>query len=244
MKVTMEMNQVLIEQVDLLYKYLEQFFRALFSWIHLLCYRWIVYSWLRSTVTDGGCQYQHSWLRGTARCEHQWQHDHFHRLPQWLSMSAHCLVLSCLLHRHAHTHRGSSVESVTPSTWSSLCERFSSPWLSLSISCSSSRTFSSSSTHLKFVENLHTSPNESMDSTDEFTLSTSTVGRRFPIGNVSLYTVKKDYSYLCMWMTQNWLERNKILIRCGNYSTKKSIWETQHLSWIMYTWDVLKDNVK
>ena len=36
------------------------------------------------------------WLRGTARCEHQWQHDHFHRLPQWLSMSAHCLVLSCL----------------------------------------------------------------------------------------------------------------------------------------------------
>ena len=30
MKVTMEMNQVLIEQGDLLYKYLEQFFRARF----------------------------------------------------------------------------------------------------------------------------------------------------------------------------------------------------------------------
>ena len=28
----------------------------------------------------------------------------------------------------------------------------------------------------------------------------------------------------------NWLERNKILIRCGKYSTKKSIWENQHLS--------------
>ena len=28
MKVTMEMNQVLIEHGDLLYKYLEQFFRA------------------------------------------------------------------------------------------------------------------------------------------------------------------------------------------------------------------------
>ena len=28
MKVTMEMNQVLIEQGDLLYKYLEQFFKA------------------------------------------------------------------------------------------------------------------------------------------------------------------------------------------------------------------------
>ena len=31
MKVTMEKNQVLIEQGDLLYKYLEQFFRTLFS---------------------------------------------------------------------------------------------------------------------------------------------------------------------------------------------------------------------
>ena len=38
--------------------------------------------------------------------------------------------------------------------------------------------------------------------------------------------------------------KNKILIRCGNYSTKKSIWENQHLSLIMYTWDALKDNVK
>ena len=42
----------------------------------------------------------------------------------------------------------------------------------------------------------------------------------------------------------NWLERNKILIRCGNYSTKKLIWENQHLSWIMYTWDALNDNAK
>ena len=29
----------------------------------------------------------------------------------------------------------------------------------------------------------------------------STVGKRFPIGNACSYTVKKDYSYLCMWMT-------------------------------------------
>ena len=48
------------------------------------------------------------------------------------------------------------------------------------------------------------------------------------------YTVKKGYSYLCMWMTSNWLERNTILIRCGKYSTKKLIWENQHLSLIMY----------
>ena len=57
-----------------------------------------------------------------------------------------------------------------------------------------------------------------------------------------LFTVKKDYSYLCMWMTK--LDGEKILIRCGKYSTKKSIWENQHLSWIMYTWDALKENSK
>ena len=27
------------------------------------------------------------------------------------------------------------------------------------------------------------------------------VGRRFPIGNAYSYTVKKDYSYPCKWMT-------------------------------------------
>ena len=67
---------------------------------------------------------------------------------------------------------------------------------------------------------------------------------KFWTGNVSLYIVIKDYSYLCMCMTSNWLERNKTLIRCGKYQTMKSIWENQHLSWIMYTWDALKDIAK
>ena len=58
----------------------------------------------------------------------------------------------------------------------------------------------------------------------------NTVGRRFPIGNAYSYTVKRGYSYLCMWMTSNWLERNKTLIRCGKYSIKNLIWENQHLS--------------
>ena len=31
--------------------------------------------------------------------------------------------------------------------------------------------------------------------------SRNMVGRKFQIGNVSLYIVNKDYSYLCMWMT-------------------------------------------
>ena len=44
-------------QVDLWHKNLEQIFRAWFSWIHSLCYRWIVYSWRRSFVTDGWCKH-------------------------------------------------------------------------------------------------------------------------------------------------------------------------------------------
>ena len=42
--------------------------------------------------------------------------------------------------------------------------------------------------------------------------------------------MKKGYSYLCMWMTSNWLERNKTWIRCGKFSTKKLIWNNQHHS--------------
>ena len=48
---------------------------------------------------------------------------------------------------------------------------------------------------------------------------------------------------VCGWRKIGWKE-NKILIRCGNYSIKKSIWENQHLSWIMYTWTALKENAK
>ena len=40
-------------------------------------------------------------MRGdTARCGHQWQHDHVHWLPHCLSVSAHCSVSSCVLARH------------------------------------------------------------------------------------------------------------------------------------------------
>ena len=55
---------------------------------------------------------------------------------------------------------------------------------------------------------------------------------------------KRGYSYLCMWMTSNWLARNKTLMRCGKCSMKKTIWENQHLSLIMKTWAALKDNAK
>ena len=72
----------------------------------------------------------------------------------------------------------------------------------------------------------------------------NTVGRRFLIGNAYSYTVKKGFFLSVLWMTSNWLERNKTLIRCGKYSTQKSVWENQHLSWIMCTWAALNENAK
>ena len=47
---------------------------------------------------------------------------------------------------------------------------------------------------------------------------------------------------LCGWHKIGW--KDKILIRCGKYLTKKSISENQHLSWIMCTWDALNENAK
>ena len=44
---------------------------------------------------------------------------------------------------------------------------------------------------------------------------------------------------VCGWH-KNSMERNKILIQCGKYSTKKSIWKNPHLSLIMHTWAALK----
>ena len=69
------------------------------------------------------------------------------------------------------------------------------------------------------------------------------LGENLQIGNVSLFIVKNIIIFVCGWH-QNWLERNKILIRCGKYLTKKSIWENQHLSWIMFTWAALKDSMQ
>ena len=55
---------------------------------------------------------------------------------------------------------------------------------------------------------------------------------------------REDYCYLCFWMTSNRLERDTILIRCGKYSIKKLMWEYQHHSLIMSTWDVINDIAK
>ena len=59
----------------------------------------------------------------------------------------------------------------------------------------------------------------------------NTVGRRFPVVNAYSYTVKKDYSYLCIWMTSNWFESNKMLIRCGKYWRRSWFGRTNIIRW-------------
>ena len=66
-------------------------------------------------------------------------------------------------------------------------------------------------------------------------------GGKFQIGNVSLFIVKKDYFFVYV---DDIKVDGKTLIPCGNYSTKKSIWENQHHFWIMCTWAALNDNAK
>ena len=48
---------------------------------------------------------------------------------------------------------------------------------------------------------------------------------------------------VCGWHQIGWKE-TKHWSDAGKYSMKKLIWENQHLSWIMCTWDVLKDILK
>ena len=56
--------------------------------------------------------------------------------------------------------------------------------------------------------------------------------RKFQIGNVSFFIVKKGL-FLSVYVDDIELDGKKqILIRCWKYSTKQSIWENQHLSWI------------
>ena len=59
-----------------------------------------------------------------------------------------------------------------------------------------------------------------------------------------LFVHREKGLFLSVYVDDIKLAGNKISIRCGMYSTKKSIWENQHLSWIMYTWAALKDNAK
>ena len=57
------------------------------------------------------------------------------------------------------------------------------------------------------------------------------LGKSFQLGMLICTPWKKDYSYLSMWMTSTWLERNKILIRCGKYLIMKWFVRTNIIPW-------------
>ena len=130
------------------------------------------YLWLGDKAWCGR-QWKHPWLRGTVRCEHR---RPLPLTPTWPRMvCAHSLIFSSTMSHHLHTHRGSRCSSLffTKFTWSSSCERFSSSWLSLFYFLHFLTYLIFFLQFLKFVVYLHTPPNESMDSTHEFSLSTA-----------------------------------------------------------------------
>ena len=59
-----------------------------------------------------------------------------------------------------------------------------------------------------------------------------------------LFVHREKGLFLSVYVDDMQLAGKKTTYRCGKHSTKKSIWEKQHLSLIMYTWDALNVNVK
>ena len=59
-----------------------------------------------------------------------------------------------------------------------------------------------------------------------------------------LFVHREKGLFLSVYVDDTKLERNKTLIRCGKYPIKKLPWESRHHALIMYTWCVLRDNVK
>ena len=88
-----------------------------------------------------------------------------------MSVSAHSLVC-CTVSHHLHTHRGSRCLSLSPHPHGhlhvSVSPHLDSPFLFPALPHVPIFFLQ----FLKFVVNLHTPPNESLDSTDEFSLST------------------------------------------------------------------------
>ena len=71
----------------------------------------------------------------------------------------------------------------------------------------------------------------------------STAGKKFTIGDTYSYIAKKNYSYLCMWMKSNWLERKKYWPNAEN--TRQRSWfhllDHVYLRCTQRQWEVSKD---
>ena len=56
--------------------------------------------------------------------------------------------------------------------------------------------------------------------------------------------MKKECSYVCMWMTSNWLEKENVGPMWKVLNQEDDVGENQHFSLIMYTWSLHKDTLK
>ena len=70
------------------------------------------------------------------------------------------------------------------------------------------------------------------------------VGRKFQIGNVSLCIVRKDYSYLCMWMTKKLAGKKQNLDPMWKVLSEEVDLGEPTSFLIMKTWAALEDNAK
>ena len=71
-----------------------------------------------------------------------------------------------------------------------------------------------------------------------------TIRKKVPDWEYSFVNREKEYSFLFICTTENWLERNKTLTQCGKFLWKTLIWENRHHSVTMFIWITLNENVK
>ena len=123
----------------------------------------IIFEWVTKAQRER--QWQHLRLRGTARCIHHW--------PLPLNVSAHFLLsVSVVLSHIIRTRTVTQAQCLRLRIISMcmfICE-FSSPWFSLSISCSTFRPSSSSSNTWSLWQTCTTLVTRVMDSTDKLSL--------------------------------------------------------------------------
>ena len=174
------------------------------------------------TTTRETCTSPEHALRAHNICHTLFILSHMHLMAQvWVS--------SLVIHIHVRFSLSSPLSSCT-STCPSLSSSF--PSLSCTSSCTlSSTTWSSCKTCATPRTRGVTTPMTSTPSSQEryFEKILLKYGwEKASTWECLLVHREKGFSYLCMWMTSNSLERNKSWIRCGKYSIEKSIWEKHH----------------
>ena len=137
------MRQVLTERGDLLNAVFEKIFWTRLSGIQLLCYRWIVYRWRRSAVTDGECKHNTS-NEPFSRCRNvtgknwRWQHTVWLQVQKWTeSENSNLVRYDCVVTMHDYTT--DTNDSMTTNTDFHIEHTNTNTWVCTVSSCLSQR---------------------------------------------------------------------------------------------------------